>query len=35
MDFETWTTTRERFNTGAKQIWLRYWDEDEMEFVGL
>lgn len=35
MDYETWTTTRERFNTGEKRVWLRYYDEDEMELVGL
>jgi DNA-binding PadR family transcriptional regulator len=35
MDFETWTTTRERFELGEKKIWLHYYDEDEMEYVGL
>lgn len=34
-DFETWTTTRERFESGEKEIWLHYYDEDEMEFVEL
>lgn len=29
MDFETWTTTRERFETGEKKVWVRYWDEYE------
>lgn len=35
MDFETWTTTRERFESGGKKIWLRHHDEDEVEFMGL
>ncbi len=35
MDFETWTTTRERFNSREKKIWLRYYDVDEMEFLEL
>lgn len=33
MDFETWTTTKERLGTGEKKIWLRYWDEDDMEYL--
>lgn len=35
MDFETWTTTRERVESGAKQIWLRYYDADEMKYQSL
>lgn len=33
MDFETWTTTRERLESGKQKVWLRYYDEDEMEFI--
>jgi hypothetical protein len=35
MDFETWTTTRERFESGRQKVWLRYCDEDEVEFIEL
>jgi hypothetical protein len=29
MDFEVWTTTLERFETGKKAVWVQYWDEFE------
>jgi hypothetical protein len=35
MDFETRTTTRERLESGKQKVWLRYYDEDEMEFIEL
>lgn len=35
MDFETWTTTRERLASGGKKIWVQYYDEDEMEYLPL
>jgi hypothetical protein len=28
-DFDVLTTTRERFDSGKKKIWLQYYDEDE------
>lgn len=28
-DFKTWTTTRQRFDSGQKRIWLQYDDADE------
>ena len=35
MDFETWTTTRERLTSGEKKVWVQYYDEDEMEYLPL
>ena len=35
LDFALYTTTRERFELGKNDIWLQYWDEDELQFVGL
>ena len=37
MDFETWTTTRERFESSEKRVWIHYWDEYEEDgtMVGL
>ena len=35
VDFETWTVTRERLETGDKKVWVRYWDEDDMEYLAL
>jgi len=35
MDFETWTTTRERLAIGKKKVWVQYYDEDEMEYLPL
>ena len=35
MDFETWTVTRERLESNDKKIWLRYYEEDEVEYLGL
>ncbi|MDQ5932001.1 MAG: hypothetical protein QG649_86 [Patescibacteria group bacterium] len=33
MDFETWTTTRERFDSSSKDIWIHYRDEYEEDGV--
>jgi hypothetical protein len=33
MDFETWTTTRERFESNSKDIWIHYLDEYENDGV--
>ena len=33
MDFATFTTTRERLDTGKKKVWVRYWDEFEDDGV--
>ena len=33
MDFETWTATRERFESGKKKVWIHYWDEYEEDGV--
>lgn len=35
MDFETWTTTRGRFETGEKKVWIHYWDEFEDDRVAV
>ncbi len=37
MDFKTFTTTRERLNTGKKKVWVQYWDdfEDDGVMAGL
>jgi len=34
-DFDVYTTTRERFESRKKDVWLQYRDEDELEFVGI
>lgn len=34
-DFDVYTTTNERFESNKRDTWLQYWDEDELEFVGL
>ncbi len=33
MDFETWTTTRDRLLSGEKKVWVQYWDEFEDDGV--
>lgn len=33
MDFETWTTTRERFNLDKKKVWVQHYDEFEDDGV--
>lgn len=34
-DFEVFTTTDERLGSGDKDVWLQYWDDEELEFVSL
>ncbi len=34
-DFSIYTTTNERLRSGKQNVWLEYWEEDEMELIGL
>ncbi len=31
-DFTIYTTTSERLESGEREVWLEYWEEDEVEF---
>lgn len=34
-DFDIYTTTNERLDSGDMDIWLQYWDEEELEYIEL